>query len=109
MIITGKNSMSAVLDGKVKLNKDDVDGKRLHLLDIIIGHSEDNGDYGYFILEDDKYVSIPSSSFEIFAGYLADANDIKAIRDGGYDVIIESHESKKGRKYFVAYLEVHTN
>ena len=107
MIKTGDNSIKTLLEGKVKLKKEDVIGKPLHLLDIVTGHSDDNGDYGYFILEGNEYISIPSSSFDIFAGYAADAADIAAIRKGNYDVIFNSTTSKKGRQYYTCYLEIH--
>lgn len=107
MIVTGNSSMKALLENKVKLNKEDIVGKPLHLLDIVTGHSEANGDYGYLILDDNQYVSIPSSSFDVFSGYANDNIDIAAIRKGGYDVIFESNTSNKGRQYYICYLEVH--
>lgn len=106
-IRTGKFSMKALMEGKVKVAKDDLVGKRSHVVDIIKGSSEDNGDYVYLFLEDLKYVSVPSANLEEFYDYANTPEDADAIRSGAYDVIFEKATSKKGREYFTCYLDEH--
>lgn len=106
-IRTGKFSMKALMEGKTKVSKEELVGIRSHVVDIIRGTSEENGDYVYLFLDDCKYVSVPSSNIEEFIEYATDAADSDAIRKGLYDVIFEKATSKKGREYFTCYLDVH--
>lgn len=106
-IKTGKQSMKALMEGKTKVAKENLIGIKSHIVGIVKGTSEDNGDYVYLFLDDNKYVSVPSANIDEFIEYATDSADSDAINKGLYDVIFEKATSKKGREYYTCYLEMH--
>lgn len=101
------NSISEALEGYTKLDKADIDQNEGILIDNVIkGYSPDNGDYIYVTgsyQAKPVYVSIPSASVENFI--TIDPTDIEEIRRDGLKLYIESRISKKGRQYFLAYID----
>lgn len=108
-IRTGKFSLKAMMEGKTKVAKDELVGKHSHVIDIVKGTSEVNGDYVYLFLEDSKYVSVPAANVDEFMDYASDPADSEAIRKGLYDVVFEKCTSKIGREYYTCYLDIHND
>ncbi len=96
-----------LLEGYNKLDKADIDPQEGILIDNVIkGFSEENGDYIYVTgsyMAKPVYVSVPAASLADFIGI--DPTDLEEIRSNGYKMYVESRISKKGRQYFVAWID----
>ena len=95
------------LEGYNKLDKANIKPTEGILIDNVIkGHSEDNGD---FVIVTGSYeakpvfVSIPAASLDQFIKI--DAADVEEIRRDDLKLYVESRTSKKGRQYFVAWID----
>ena len=101
------NTISEKLEGYEKLDKSNIDPKEGILIDNVVkGYSEDNGDYIYVTgsyMAKPVYVSVPAASIEDFI--TIDPTDLEEIRRDGLKLYIESRISKKGRQYFLAYID----
>lgn len=95
------------LEGYEKLDKKNIQpGEGIIIDGIVKGYSEDNGDFVY-ILGSYKnipvFVSVPAASLDDFIGI--DQADVDEIRRDGLKFYVESKVSKKGRQYFVAWID----
>ena len=95
------------LEGYTKLAKTEIEpGEGVLIDNVVKGFSEENGD---FIIVTGSYkakpvfVSVPAASREDFMEITP--ADLDTIRSQGLRFYVESRTSKKGRQYFVAWID----
>ena len=106
MYKTGKvMGIKEQLDGFERIKKDQVNAPIL-IQNVVKGYSDENGLFIYVagsMNGMDVCVSVPNASLEVFKDI--DANDVEEIKSKGLKMYLESHQSKKGRLYYTAYID----
>ena len=102
-----QDSITSLLEGYNKLDKANIQaGKGVLIDNVIKGHSEDNGDFVYITGSYEAqpvFVSVPAASLDDFIKI--DSDDLNVIRNSGLHFYVESCTSKKGRQYFIAWID----
>ena len=102
-----QDSIKSLLEGYEKLDKANIKAGEGVLIDNVIkGHSEDNGDFVYITGSyngQPVFVSVPAASLDDFIKI--DEMDLNQIKRDGLHFYVESCTSKKGRQYFIAWID----
>lgn len=106
-IKTGKQkSIGDLLEGREKMAKiDAVNASPMKVTGIVKGFSEKGEVFVYLLIEDDKFIAIPSANVDDFAEYADDREASEDFASGNYVVFYERHVSKNNREYFTCYVD----
>ena len=106
-IKTGKQkSIGDLLEGREKISKDEaVNASPLKVTGIVKGVSEKGDTFVYLLIEEDKFIAIPSANLDDFAEYADDREANEDFASGKYVVFYEKHVSKNNRDYYTCYVD----